>query len=116
MIRPYPMALEQAPQPFARSRVERLIAGVRIALAAASLVGVWLETGLPSQPSALTFGLYGGYLAYSLALAAVMWRRDSTGRLPLAIHVGDIAIASVLQYVTLGIPSAFYTYFVFALF
>jgi len=106
---------EPATQSFARARVERLIASVRIGLAAAGLFGVWLEPEATRFPE-LTDALYGGYLAYALALAAIMWRRDSTGRLPLILHVADIVIASVLQCLTTGTSSPFYIYFVFALF
>src|SRR4051812_14109065 len=109
------MTADPAASSFARSRVERLIASVRIALAAAGLVGVWLEPEGTRFPH-LTDLLYGGYLLYALALAAIMWRRDSTGRLPLILHASDIAIASVLQCLTTGTSSPFYVYFVFALF
>jgi signal transduction histidine kinase len=106
---------EPATQSFARARVERLIASVRIGLAAAGLFGVWLEPEATRFPE-LTDALYGGYLAYALALAAIMWRRDSAGRLPLVLHIADIVIASVLQCLTTGTSSPFYIYFVFALF
>jgi signal transduction histidine kinase len=95
--------------------VERLIASVRIALAAASLFGVLLEPEVTRFPQ-VTDALYGGYLIYALLLAAIMWRRDSTGRLPLVLHAADIIIASVLQCLTTGTSSPFYVYFVFALF
>jgi len=116
MIAPtVPMTIEPAAQSFARARVERLIASVRIGLAAAGLFGIWLEPEATRFPE-LTDVLYGGYLAYALALAVIMWRRDSTGRLPLVLHVADIVIASVLQCLTTGTSSPFYIYFVFALF
>ncbi|HEX5069033.1 MAG TPA: histidine kinase [Vicinamibacterales bacterium] len=100
---------------FARSRVERLIASVRIALAAAGLFGVLLEPEATRFPL-VTDWLYAGYLLYALVLAAIMWRRDSTGRLPLILHATDIVIASVLTCLTTGTSSPFYVYFVFALF
>jgi len=109
------MSVDPQVPSFARSRVERLIASVRIALAAAGLFGVLLEPEVSRFPQ-LTDALYGGYLLYALALAAVMWRRDSTGRLPLVLHAADIVIASVLQCLTTGTSSPFYVYFVFALF
>lgn len=109
------MSVNPTVSSFARSRVERLIASVRIALAAAGLFGVWLEPEATRFPQ-VTDALYAGYLFYALLLAAIMWRRDSTGRLPLILHAADIVIASVLQCLTTGTSSPFYVYFVFALF
>jgi len=72
------MTVDPAVPSFARSRVERLIASVRIALAGAGLFGVLLEPEATRFPQ-ITDWLYGGYLLYALALAVIMWRRDSTG-------------------------------------
>jgi signal transduction histidine kinase len=99
-----------------RTRAERVIATMRLALASSALFAVWLDPAEPGRYTAVTYGLYAAYLAYSLCLAAVMWSRDSQGRLPLATHLADIAVASVFQYLTLGPSSPFFTYFVFALF
>lgn len=104
------------PQPFARARVERLIGTARVALAASSLFGIWLDPSEPARFVHLTYTLHVVYLGYALALAAVMWRRDSSGPLPVATHVADIIVASVFQYLTLGPSSPFFTYFVFAVF
>ena len=103
-------------EPLSRGRVERVIAAVRVALAGSSLFGVWLDPAEPSRLVDLTYTLHGVYLIYALALAGVMWRRESVGRLPLATHLTDIAVASIFQYLTLGPSSPFFTYFVFALF
>src|SRR5436190_24055527 len=105
------MRMDQTTAVFARSRVEPLIASVRVFLAASSLFGVWLDPAQPAHYASLTYALHAGYLVYAVVLAAVMWRRDSAGRLPLVIHLGDIAVASVLQYFTLGPSSPFFIYF-----
>jgi signal transduction histidine kinase len=108
--------MKPIPQPFARSQVEQLIAMARIALAGSSLFGIWLDPAEPARYADLTYTLHAVYLTYALALAAIMWRRDSSGHLPIATHLTDVIVASVFQYLTLGPSSPFFTYFVFALF
>ena len=103
-------------EPLSRGRVERVIAAARVALAGSSLLGIWLDPAEPSRLVDLTYTLQAVYLFYALALAGVMWRRESVGRLPLVTHLTDIAVASIFQYLTLGPSSPFFTYFVFALF
>jgi signal transduction histidine kinase len=102
--------------PFSRAHVERIIGGARVALAASGLLAVWLDPADPGHVADLTFWLHAVYLAYSIALALLMWRRDNVGAWPLSTHVADIGVASVFQYVTLGPSSPFFVYFVFALF
>jgi len=102
--------------PFARARVERVIASVRVAIVASSLFAVWLDPSEPARFAGFTYTLHALYLGYAVILVAVMWRRDSGGRMPFVTHVTDIVIASVLQYLTLGPSSPFFTYFIYALF
>ena len=45
-----------------------------------------------------------------------MWRRPSTGWLPIATHIIDIVMFSVFQYLTTGPSSPFFNYFIFSLF
>lgn len=104
------------PASLSRARVERVIGVVRVALASTSLFAVWLDPAEPGRYASLTYSLHSIYLVYSIALGALMWRRDSKGWVPMATHVADIAVASVFQYLTLGPSSPFFTYFVFALF
>lgn len=101
---------------FSRARVERVIGLVRIGIAGSSLFAVWMDPAEPGRYASLTYSLHSIYLAYSLVLGALMWRRDSKGWVPVATQVGDIAVASVFQYLTLGPSSPFFTYFVFSLF
>ena len=103
-------------QTFARARVERVIATVRVVIAASSLFGVWLDRSEPSPYAEFVSALHGANLAYAVLVAGLMWRRDTRGLAPLLTHVGDILIASVLQFLTLGPASPFFTYFVYALF
>ena len=103
-------------QLFGRARVERVIACARVGIAASSWFAVWLDPAEPARQADFTYTLHGLYFGYAVLVAAIMWRRDGTGRLPIVTHVGDILAASVLQYMTLGPSSPFFTYFVYALF
>jgi len=108
--------MESLPQQLSDARAERVIAAVRVVLAASSFVALWLDPQEPDQVLKLTYWLQSGYMAWACVLAAVMWNRDSRGKLPLASHVADIVMASAFQYVTLGPSSPFFTYYTFALF
>jgi len=108
--------MAEAPYRFPRARAERTIAATRIAIASFSLYAVWLDPAQPARFVQLTYLLHVGCIAYSLVLAAVMWRRPSTGWLPIATHIIDIIVFSVAQYFTLGPSSPFFNYFIFSLF
>ena len=64
---------------FSRARAERTIAATRVAVAAFTLYAIWLDPSEPSRFTALTYGLHIGYTIYAVLLAAIMWRRPSTG-------------------------------------
>src|SRR5579884_3693177 len=105
------------PPPIAsRVQIERVIAGGRVALAAASLFGLWWQPGEPARSLAIIYTLSGVYLAFAVALLAVMWPGSRGERLPVVTHVADIAFVTVLQYFTAGPSSPFFLYFVFSLF
>ena len=108
--------MTEAPYRFSRARAERTIAATRVALAAFSTYAIWLDPAEPARFTQLTYVLHIGYITYAIALAMVMWKRASTGWLPIATHVVDIAAFSVFQYLTLGPSSPFFVYFVFSLF
>lgn len=108
--------MPDAPYRFSRARAERTIAATRVAVASFSLYAIWLDPAEPSRFTQLTYSLHIGYIVYSIVLAGVMWRRPSTGWLPITTHVADIAAFSVFQYLTLGPSSPFFTYFIFSLF
>src|SRR5215471_14433758 len=99
-----------------RVQIERVIAGGRVALAAASLFGIWWDPAEPAAAVAITYALTGVYLAYALGLLGLVWAHHPGGRLPIVTHVGDIVFVSVLQYLTLGPSSPFFLYFVFSIF
>src|SRR5215471_867130 len=105
------------PPPLAsRVQIERVVAGGRLALAAASLFGVWWAPGQPANSVAITYTLSGVYFAYALALLTLVWARSLDESITLASHVADIAFVTVLQYFTAGPSSPFFLYFVFSLF
>lgn len=105
------------PPPLAsRVRTERVIAGGRVALAAASLFGIWWAPGQPARSVAIIYTLSGVYLAYASGLLALSWAGPAGGRMPFVTHVADIAFVTVLQYYTAGPSSPFFLYFVFSLF
>ena len=104
------------PQLSHRVQTERVIAGGRVALAAAALFGVWWDPGEPSRAVAITYTLSGIYLAYAIVLMTLVSVRPPGERLPIVTHVGDIIFVSILQYLTLGPSSPFFLYFVFSLF
>ena len=108
--------MTDAPYRFSRARAERTISATRVAIAAFTLYALWLDPAEPERFTQLTYLLHIGYIAYSIALAAVMWNRASTGWLPITTHVIDIIAFSVFQYLTLGPSSPFFTYFIFSLF
>src|SRR5579872_1497615 len=104
------------PPPLAsRVQIERVIAGGRVALAAASLFGVWWAPGQPARFFvAITYTLSGVYLAYAVGLFALACARTLDDRLAISTHVADIAFVTVLQYFTGGPSSPFFLYFVFS--
>src|SRR5262249_35883192 len=110
-------AMTEAPYRFSRARAERTIAATRVLIAGFTLYAVWLDPTQPARFAQLTYVLHIGCIAYSIVLAVVMWRRPSTGWLPITTHVIDIVMFSVFQYLTAG-PSAspFFNYFIFSLF
>jgi signal transduction histidine kinase len=98
-----------------RSQIERVIAGGRVALAAASLLGVWWDSSEPATAIDVTNSLTGVYFAYAVGLFGLVWARPRAKRLAIITHLGDILFVSVLQYFTLGPSSPFFLYFVLAI-
>jgi signal transduction histidine kinase len=87
-----------------------------VVLAVFSLAAVWFDPAGPARFAATTYSLHLGYLAYSLVLGLFTWQRAVGARLAAVTHLGDIAIFSVFQYLTLGPSSPFFVYFIFSLF
>ncbi len=98
-----------------RDRLERVIALARVLLASTSLFAIWLEPVEPQYHVELTYSLHVLYVVYASLLAAFMWWRDISSRTLVAIHLIDIGVGAVFQYLTLGPSSPFFMYFTFAL-
>ena len=102
--------------PTSRRQVERTIASARVVLASTCLLSIWLDPAEPARFAELTYSLHAAYVAYSLVVAGVVWGRASVARAVLPMHLGDIVVFSVFQYMTLGPSSPFFVYFIFSLF
>jgi len=101
---------------FFSARKERTIAITRIVLVGSGLFGIWLDPIGPARLVTETYTIHIAYIVYAFGLAAVMWNRDSSGRLPAATHIIDIVVFSILQYLTLGPTSPFFVYYIFSIF
>lgn len=109
--------LGQMPPPrFTTSQADRTIVATRVGLAAFSLFAIWLDPAEPARFAELTYTLHTAYIVYSLAIAAVFWSRWTFTWLPLITLGVDLVMFSVFQYLTTGISSPFFMYFVFTLF
>ncbi len=105
-----------AAYPSSPNRAERTIAVARVLMASLSLFAIWLDPAEPARYVQVTYTLHWLYVAYSIALAAIVWTRSQLDRLRFVSHVADIVVFSVLQYLTLGPSSPFFVYFVFSMF
>lgn len=99
-----------------RKRSERLIATGRAALAAFSLLAIWLDPSEPARYAHQTYTLLAGYLVYALLILAVVEASERfINRLGLGTHLVDVAVFTVLIALTEGPISPFFVWFVFAL-
>jgi signal transduction histidine kinase len=94
-----------------RVRVEWLIAGVRVVLAAGSLAALAIE---PVWGARVPAYLLGWYLVYGLALLALVWTPNRFGRgWDIVIHVVDIAVCSLWILLPSGVPNPVVVFYVF---
>src|SRR5688572_9330888 len=117
-----------APSPFAapterllaadaprRASAERLITAGRVVLASSSLLAIWLDPSEPARFARLVYLLLIVYLAWSIIAAAVAWMTSPPEWwLVLGLAI-DVAMFSLLVFVTSGPSSPFFVFFVFAL-
>jgi signal transduction histidine kinase len=103
------MAVETPYSPYARA--ERLIAIGRMILAAASLVGTFLQT----QPGSAAFTVRAVliiYAVYATVFAALTWSSPVAAlQRRLAVHTLDVIVFSVLMVFSRETHSAFLLYF-----
>ncbi|HEX6900579.1 MAG TPA: sensor histidine kinase [Thermoanaerobaculia bacterium] len=99
-----------------QSRAERLIAGGRVVLAAASLFAVWFDPSEPAKHAPVAYSLLVLYVVYSVVLAVLVWRSDAPPhRQGVITHCFDFVFFSLFIYFTAGPASPFTVYFVFSL-
>lgn len=108
--------MTQASTSPSRTQVEQIIAVSRLALAGAALFAMWMDPQDLGGEVHLTNLLQVGYVVYSLALIGMAWLRAITPTVALATHAVDLAVFTLLQYVTSGPSSPFFIYMVFSMF
>jgi signal transduction histidine kinase len=97
-------------------RAERVIAVGRALLALSSLVTIWLDPGSPARYVAVTYALLATYAVYAVVVAVAVWfaRRIWRG-FPLVTHLLDLALFTGFIFLTDGVTSPLFAYFVFAI-
>src|SRR5947207_1996407 len=105
-------SLEYSPHP-PRVRVEWLIAGVRVVLAAGALLAIAFDPPSYVSHEAVAY-LFSAYLAYSLAVLALVWAPVRFFRgWDQVVFAVDFAIFSLLMLVGEEATSPFFVYFMF---
>ncbi|HEY5864589.1 MAG TPA: sensor histidine kinase [Candidatus Tectomicrobia bacterium] len=106
--------MEQHPPP--SGQAERVIATVRVLLVLSVLFNTWLTPSHAPWSEQITYTILGIYLAYALILTLIAWRVHILLQGVMGItHVIDLAVFSLLLFLTEISPSAFTLYCVFAL-
>jgi signal transduction histidine kinase len=101
---------------FHPNETERFIAAGRVAMLAFSLFAVYLDPVESVSHASIINSLLFGYLAYSIVLAALLWRLDITwARLTVVIHAVDLTVFALLIFFTSGPVSPFFVYLIFSL-
>ena len=99
-----------------RLRVERVLAGARVFLAAITALIVSLN---PDDPALFETSAYGVLLIYAIvaavALAAVKWQPAHVLRWRAALHAIDVVVAAIVTVLARGPGSPFFIFFVFVL-
>ena len=99
-----------------QTRSERLIVIGRVVLAASSLFAIWLDPSEPAKYAEATYSLLAGYLVYALLLIIWAALADAFNRqVGFVTHVLDLAIFTLLLYLTEGSNSPLFVCFVFSL-
>ncbi len=99
----------------APSRADWVITGGRVALALSSLLGFWfgpLESPWSNTATLTLLVLYAIHACVLFFLLRMPWVAPRTW--PLATHLIDLAVFSLLMFFTQGPTSPFFVYFVFS--
>ena len=96
-----------------RVRVEWLIAAVRVAIAVSALLAFLIDPPTYVSPFVLT-SIFGGYLAYSVAVLWLVWSPVRFGRgWDPALHVIDLIVFVLAATMTDAVTSPFFASFAF---
>lgn len=98
-----------------KGRAERTIALARLALAACSMLALWIEPSEPSQYAGLARALAIGYTAWAVVVLVVSRAAMLPPRWEVATHTLDIATALLFMNLTAGTDSPFFLYLAFTL-
>lgn len=101
---------------FRSVRPWQMVAASRLALAVFALFAIYADPAQPARSSALAYYLLGAYVVYAGALALTTMRVSPGPVAALVVHAVDIAVFSVLIYLTEGPTSPLFVFFTFALF
>ncbi len=107
--------LDRVNQTF-QHRSGRVIAIGRLVLACAFLLAIWLDPSQPTRAPAEGYAILAAYVLVAGLLLVVTWSNWWLDRrLALPAHVLDIAVFTVMVFLTEGYTSPFFTFFVFLL-
>jgi len=97
-----------------RARVEWLIAGTRVVLAAGALLVLAVDATTPSHESPVALPLLSSYLLYSIGVLAIVWTpvRFTPGW-GVAVHLSDLTAFAAAMVFAGGPTSPLLVYFVF---
>jgi signal transduction histidine kinase len=99
-----------------RLRVEQLLAGARLFLAAVALITVRLEPSEPEMFAATVLALLVLYAVFAAALwALVHWAPSHILSWRAVVHAVDIGAATLITVLTQGPSSPFFVFFIFVL-
>src|SRR5437899_113592 len=94
---------------------ERVVAQGRLVLCALSVWAIHLDPTEPARYATTAYGLLIAYFAFSAALVALTILRILGPATRLVIHFVDIAVVSILLFLTDGPTSPFFAFFTFIL-
>lgn len=93
----------------------QIVAHSRFALASFALAAIYVDPSQPSRFANLAYGILAVYVAYAAIVAFVSGMISTGKRWALASHFIDVAIFSLLMYLTDGPTSPFFVFFTFAI-
>lgn len=93
----------------------QIVAYSRFALASFALAAIYTDPSQPARFANLAYGVLAAFVAYAAFIAIASAVISTSKRWALAIHFIDVAIFSLLMYLTDGPTSPFFVFFTFAI-